>query len=87
MGAQQLAGVMTLIHMKTGKPMGNGDGYAFDVLEKQVEEQSSAFFASGQLWDDNVIDPRKTREYLGMSLSVIHNSDFSGSNDYGVFRM
>ena len=29
-----------------------------DAFEKQVEDQSTALFATGRLWDDGIIDPR-----------------------------
>ena len=31
-------------------------------------EQSDPLYASARLWDDGVIDPRKTRDVLALSL-------------------
>ena len=53
---------------------------------KEAEQQSNAWFASGQLWDDGVIDPRETRNYLIYCLQIIHQSPFKGAEGYGVFR-
>lgn len=80
MGPKQLAGVMNII-TKGRDP----EGVA--ALEAQVESESTALYASGQIWDDGVIDPRDTRTVLGISLSVVHNQEISGSSAFGVFRM
>lgn len=87
MGAQQLAGVMQMVQRKSGLVREEDVKAGATVLEKQVDEQSSAFYATGQLWDDGVIDPRKTRLYLGMGLSVIYNAPFEGTKEFGIFRM
>lgn len=91
MGPQQLAGVMKMIQKdaagKAETKNNENEKLTEEELIKKVEEQSSAFYASGQLWDDAVIDPRKTRHYIGLCLSVIHNSGFQGTDGYGVFRM
>ena len=87
MGASQLAGVMQVIQVKSGKLTIEEAQAGAEELAKQVDDQSSAFYASGQLWDDGVIDPAKTREYLGMGLTIIHNTEVNGTQDFGVFRM
>eukprot|EP01032_Pedospumella_encystans_P015011 gene15011-17209_t len=56
-------------------------------IEASVEEQSLPHFLSGMLYDDGVIDPRDTRTVLGICLSVIDTSTFSGTDRFGVFRM
>lgn len=33
-----------------------------DELNRTLEEESSAFFSSGRLWDDGVILPQDTRK-------------------------
>lgn len=33
-----------------------------DKLNKRLEEESSAFYGSGRLWDDGVILPQQTRK-------------------------
>jgi acyl-CoA carboxylase subunit beta len=80
MGPKQLAGVMNIV--TKGR-----DPEAIVALEQQVERESTALFASGQLWDDGVIDPRDTRTVLGIALSVVHNQVVEGSKSFGVFRM
>jgi acyl-CoA carboxylase subunit beta len=80
MGPKQLAGVMNIV--TKGR-----DPEAIAALEQQVERESTALFASGQVWDDGVIDPRDTRTVLGIALSVVNNQVVEGSRAFGVFRM
>ena len=92
MGPDQLAGVMQII----GRQAAEKSGITYDEeqgkmvsahMVKEAEKQSHAWYASGQLWDDGVIDPRETRNYLKMCLDIIHNVPVKGTEGYGVFRM
>jgi acetyl-CoA carboxylase carboxyltransferase component len=92
MGPDQLAGVMQII----GRAAAEKSGTVYDeeqgkqmaqYMVKEAEKQSHAWFASGQLWDDGVIDPRETRNYLKLCMEVIHQAPFKGAEGYGVFRM
>jgi len=91
MGAAQLAGVMEIIRrdsaQKEGKPV---DEVALTELKRKTQEQiegeSDAFFATGRLWDDGVIDPRHTRHVLGICLGVAQASNRGGTMAWGVFR-
>ena len=49
-------------------------------------EQSHPLYASARLWDDGVIDPRKTRDVLALSLSAALNAPIAETR-FGVFRM
>jgi acyl-CoA carboxylase subunit beta len=80
MGPKQLAGVMNIV-TKGRDP----DGVA--ALEAQVEEESTALFATGRLWDDGIIDPRETRTVLRIALSAVHNGPIVGTTNFGVWRM
>jgi len=89
MGPKQLAGVLTIVAQQK---MGDAfDDAAFapvrDAFEKQVEEQSTALFATGRLWDDGIVDPRDTRTVLGLALSAVHSAPVEGASQYGVWRM
>ena len=57
------------------------------MVEQQIEAESNALFATGQGWDDGVIDPRDTRHVLGLALSAVHSAEVRGATGYGVFRM
>ncbi|MFN8129789.1 MAG: carboxyl transferase domain-containing protein [Candidatus Nanopelagicales bacterium] len=89
MGPKQLAGVLTIVaKQKSGDAF---DEAAFapirDAFEKQVEEQSTALFATGRLWDDGIIDPRDTRTVLGLALSAVHSAPVEGTSQFGIWRM
>ena len=48
--------------------------------------KSEATFASAHLWDDGIIDPRKTREVVALSLEIAMNAPIKDTK-FGVFRM
>jgi acetyl-CoA carboxylase carboxyltransferase component len=92
MGAQQLAGVLSIV----GKASAEAAGREFDAeadqkrrqaIEAQIERESDAFFVSARLYDDGVIDPRDTRSVLGLALSAAHSGPVEGRRGFGVFRM
>jgi acetyl-CoA carboxylase carboxyltransferase component len=92
MGAQQLAGVLSIV----GKASAEASGREFDAeadaarrqqVEEQIEAESHAFFVSARLYDDGVIDPRDTRSVLGIALSAAHSGPVEGRRGFGVFRM
>ncbi len=92
MGPAQLAGVISIVARGAAEAKGqpydeDGDVQMRAFIEKQIEEQSLAYFTSGMLYDDGVIDPRDTRSILGICLSVIHNQSVEGAQGYGVFRL
>ena len=91
MGAQQLAGVMSIIGRQTAKAAGRefdtgADDARRQAVEAQIEEQSAALFLSGRVYDDGVIDPRDTRTVLAICLSAIHSAPVEGARSFGVFR-
>jgi acetyl-CoA carboxylase carboxyltransferase component len=57
------------------------------MVEERIEQESNAFYATGHIWDDGVIDPRDTRSTLGMALSAAFNNVVKGADSFGVFRM
>jgi acetyl-CoA carboxylase carboxyltransferase component len=92
MGAAQLAGVMSIV----GRASAERTGRPFDEqeherrrqqIEEQIDAESRAFFMSGRIYDDGIIDPRQTRDVLGISLSAAHNAHVEGRSGFGVFRM
>jgi 3-methylcrotonyl-CoA carboxylase beta subunit len=48
--------------------------------------QSHPLYASARLWDDGIVDPRKTREILALSLSATLNAPIPETR-FGLFRM
>ncbi|UYM07166.1 acyl-CoA carboxylase subunit beta [Solicola gregarius] len=92
MGPAQLAGVISIVARQAAEAKGqpydeDADRQMRAYIEQQIEEQSLAYFTSGMLYDDGVIDPRDTRTVLGICLSAIHNAEVKGAEHYGVFRM
>jgi 3-methylcrotonyl-CoA carboxylase beta subunit len=50
------------------------------------ERQSHPLYASARLWDDGIVDPRKTRSVLALSLRAALNAPVQETR-FGVFRM
>jgi acetyl-CoA carboxylase carboxyltransferase component len=92
MGPKQLAGVISIVARQASEAKGlpydeDGDAAMRAMIEEQIEKESLAYFTSGMLYDDGVIDPRDTRTILGMCLSAIHTRPVQGADGYGVFRL
>jgi acetyl-CoA carboxylase carboxyltransferase component len=92
MGPRQLAGVMSIVQRTAAERAGRAYDEANDVamrqmIEVQIESESTALFATGRLWDDGIIDPRDTRTVLGIALSASHSAPVEGADGFGVFRM
>jgi acetyl-CoA carboxylase carboxyltransferase component len=92
MGPEQLAGVMSIVRRtaaeRAGQPYDEEEDRAVrQMVIQQIEQESNAFFATGQVWDDGIIDPRDTRTVLGIALSAAFNNVVEGTDTFGVFRM
>jgi acetyl-CoA carboxylase carboxyltransferase component len=92
MGPEQLAGVMSIVRRtaaeRSGQPYDEAQDQAVrQMVMQQIEQESNAFYATGRVWDDGVIDPRDTRTALGMALSAAFNNVVKGADTFGVFRM
>ena len=55
------------------------------ILEK-YEREGSPYHSTARLWDDGVIDPRDTRDVLGLALVAARHAPLPDTR-YGVFRM
>lgn len=92
MGGEQAANVLLTIKQdqlaREGKPLmssEDADEFKRPILEK-YEREGNPYYSTARLWDDGVIDPRDTRQVLGLALSVVLNSPVE-ENNFGVFRM
>jgi len=91
MGGEQAAGVLATVKRDAIERAG-GSWSANEEAEfkrptiEMFEEQSHPLYASARLWDDGIIDPRKTREVLFLSLSAALNAPIEETR-FGVFRM
>jgi acetyl-CoA carboxylase carboxyltransferase component len=91
MGGKQLAGVLDIIQRQAAQKKGESVDEAKlemmkAMLARQIENESEPFFASARLWDDGMIDPRDTRDAIGICLSVAHTREVVGTTSWGVFR-
>lgn len=91
MGGEQAAGVLATVKRDGIERQGGTWSAEEEAAFKQptidmFEEQSHPLYASARLWDDGVIDPRKTREVLALSLSASLNAPIEDTT-FGVFRM
>jgi acetyl-CoA carboxylase carboxyltransferase component len=58
------------------------------VFRKSVEHDSTAYYTSAHLLDDGIIDPRDTRDVLGMCLEIVSTEQIRGNEGFrGVSRM
>lgn len=94
MGGESAA--KTMSHVMREKFIRRGlevDEAAIAAQEKHIidlfEKQSSAFYTSGRMFDDGVIDPRDTRKILGFILETCWeaNNRETFPNAFGVARM
>lgn len=91
MGSGQLSQVMTTVSKDPSKHAS---------LKAEIEEQSTALYASARLWDDGIIKPTDTRDTVGLALALAareRGTSAAGSRGlatwdgdakgFGVFRM
>ena len=91
MGGEQAAGVLATVKRDSIERKGGTWSAEEEAAFKQptldmFEEQSHPLYASARLWDDGIIDPRKTRQVLALSLSAALNAPIEDTH-FGVFRM
>jgi len=91
MGGAQAAGVLATVKRDAMERAGEEWSAEAEAAFKQptidmFEAQSHPLYASARLWDDGVVDPRKSREVLGLSLAAALNAPIEETR-FGVFRM
>ena len=85
MGGEQAANV--LADVKRGGFGSDEERAAFkQPILDMFDEQSHPLYASARLWDDGIVDPRQTRDVLGLSLAAALNAPVEETR-FGVFRM
>ncbi|AQS47788.1 methylcrotonoyl-CoA carboxylase [Thioclava nitratireducens] len=91
MGGEQAAGVLATVK-RDGIERKGGQWSAEEEAEfkrptiEMFERQSHPLYASARLWDDGIIDPRKSRDVLALSLSAALNAPIEPTR-FGLFRM
>ena len=91
MGGEQAAGVLATVKRegieRSGGTWSEAEEAAFRAPTMAMfEEQSHPLYASARLWDDGIIDPRKTRDVLALSLSAALCAPIEPTR-FGLFRM
>ena len=91
MGGAQAAGVLATVKRnaieRAGDTWSDEEEAAFKAPTLEMfERQSHPLYASARLWDDGIIDPRKSRDVLALSLSAALNAPVEETR-FGVFRM
>ncbi len=94
MGGLQAAKVMEIITRAKFEKMGQGVNEPVlkqmgQAIEKQLDRELTALYATARLWDDGIIDPRDTRKILGLCLAMAAEGDARAlrPNSFGVARM
>jgi len=91
MGPNQAADVLAQVKVKQYEREGKNiskeelNNIREPILE-DYNNKSRSLFSTSRLWDDGIIDPKKTREYLMLAIETSLNKDF-GEVNFGIFRM
>lgn len=101
MGPDQLAGVMNIVQAGSASKMRKEGGVKAEAdqgtipkdkttesFRDKVERESQSYYTSAHLLDDGIIDPRDTRDVLGMCLNVVHLDEIRGAeSQQGLARL
>ena len=94
MGGEQAARTMSMVARGKAAALGQeADEKALAQQEAYLanifDSQSSAFYTSGHLLDDGMIDPRDTRKTLGFLLETVWETRHRSvrRNSFGIARM
>ena len=91
MGAEQAANVLADIKLRQlERQQKTLDAAGIAAIRQPIldeyRRQSSAYFATSQIWDDGILDPADTRNAVGIALSAALNAPINDPR-YGVFRL
>ncbi|MEM8731723.1 MAG: carboxyl transferase domain-containing protein [Pseudomonadota bacterium] len=91
MGGAQAAGVLATVKRDAIERKGGTWSAEEEAAFKRptiemFERQSHPLYATARLWDDGIIDPRRSREVLSLSLSTVHCAPIEETR-FGLFRM
>ncbi len=91
MGGEQAAGVLATVRRDGIEARGGAWSAEEEAAFKQpildqFEHQAHPLYSSARLWDDGIIQPSRTRDVLGLSISASLNAPIAPTR-FGVFRM
>ena len=92
MGGEQAAAVMATIKRDAmevrGETWSAADEAAFKApIRARYEAEGDPYYATARLWDDGIIDPKQTRDVLGLAFSATLNAPIPERPRFGLFRM
>ena len=91
MGGPQAAGVLLSVRSDQAARLGNTlteqekEDLQRPIIDK-YEEEGSPYYSTARLWDDGIIDPKDTRDVVGLGIAASMNVPIPESR-WGVFRM
>jgi acetyl-CoA carboxylase carboxyltransferase component len=91
-GSDQLAGVMVTIQRDAAEKSGrkfNEEAAAqmSKMFKDKVDSETTPYYCTSRMIDDGIVDPRQTRDILGLCLSVVYTNEIIPSGRYGLHRM
>ena len=91
MGGPQAAGVLLSVRSDQAARQGKTltDQEIQDIQKPIIDkydDEGNPYYSTARLWDDGIIDPKDTRDVLGLGLAAAMNVPVSESR-WGVFRM
>ena len=92
MGGEQAASVLATI--KRDAMEARGETWTAEAeaafkapIVARYESEGDPYYASARLWDDGIIDPKQTRDVLGLAYSATLNAPIPSNARFGLFRM
>ncbi|KAL3444526.1 carboxyl transferase [Aspergillus insuetus] len=87
MGPDQLSGVMEQVQRASAKSKGKSLSpeklkASVESFRQSAQRDSECYATSGMLIDDGIIDPRDTRDVLGVCLEVVNLQEVKGSGTH-----
>jgi 3-methylcrotonyl-CoA carboxylase beta subunit len=91
MGGEQAAAVLSTVKREQLEAKGETLSEAMqaeieDPVRAKYEHEGHPLYSTARLWDDGILDPRQTRDALGLALTATLNAPIGGYQA-PVFRM
>jgi 3-methylcrotonyl-CoA carboxylase beta subunit len=84
MGGEQAASVLATVNTDLDSPEAEERFKA--PIREQYEAQGNPYYSTARLWDDGIIEPRQTRDVLGLALGAVSEAPLDDIA-WGIFRM
>ena len=84
MGGAQAAKVLTQIQVSSLKTKGNAPDPAaemalYEEIKNKYESQTTPYYAASRLWVDAIIDPRETRNFISLGITMADHAPIENS--------